>query len=56
MSNLDREYLQRRREESLARAEQAADPAIAHIHRRFAETYASRLEGDVSNKMQVSAS
>ena len=55
MSNLDREYLQRRREESLARAEQAADPSIAHVHRKFAETYARRLEGETANKMRVSA-
>lgn len=41
---VDREYLQRRRRESLARSEAAADPGIARIHREFAEQYARRLD------------
>ncbi|WP_343519701.1 hypothetical protein [Sphingomonas sp.] len=37
-------YLQRRRRESLARAEAAADPMIGKIHREFAARYAAKLE------------
>lgn len=44
MSPIDREYLERRRQESLARAEAAADPAITGVHRQFASHYARQLE------------
>jgi hypothetical protein len=43
MSDPDREYHRRRREEWLLRAEQASDPAIARLHREFAEEYERRL-------------
>lgn len=40
---VDREYLQRRHRESLARAEAADDPGIARVHLQFAEQYARKL-------------
>lgn len=45
---VDRAYLQRRRRESLARAEAAEDPGVARIHREFAEHYARRLDAPPS--------
>ena len=36
---LDREYLRRRHAQSLAMADNAADPAIARVHRSFAAHY-----------------
>lgn len=41
---VDREYLQRRKRESLARADAAKDPGIARIHREFAHQYDRKLE------------
>lgn len=43
MADEDRLYFERRRRESLARAEAAADPGIARIHREFASQYARAL-------------
>ena len=45
MSERDREYHERRRDECLARAAEAIDPAIARIHREFAEEYERKLNG-----------
>ncbi len=44
MMENDREYFSRRRQECLSRAATAHDPAIARIHRDFAEHYARVLE------------
>lgn len=44
MSNPDRHYFERRRAESLARADDASDPAIAKLHRQLASHYDVRLE------------
>jgi hypothetical protein len=44
MSDRDREYHERRRAECLARAAEATDPAIARIHREFAEQYERKLK------------
>lgn len=43
--DVTREYLERRYRDSLAMAERAADPAIARVHREFADKYARALEG-----------
>jgi hypothetical protein len=43
LTDQDRTYLQRRYQDSLARAETAADPGIARIHREFASQYERRL-------------
>ncbi len=40
---VDREYLERRRQQSLARAEDAQDPAVARIHQEFAQLYTNAL-------------
>lgn len=39
----EREYLERRRRESLEKARAASDPAIARIHQDFAGRYAAAL-------------
>jgi len=43
MSSDDREYLQRRRRECMERAENAENPALTHLYRRFAAHYSSAL-------------
>lgn len=43
--DVTREYLERRHRDSLAMAERATDPAIARVHREFADKYARALEG-----------
>ncbi|WP_170150880.1 hypothetical protein [Hephaestia caeni] len=45
MNNLDRKYIERRRQECLAAAEKAADPGIARVHQKFADEYDRRLKG-----------
>lgn len=48
-----REYLERRRLESIARAEQTDDPLLAHIYRRFAVHYAKALGEDGTGHLRV---
>jgi len=43
MNSVDRDYLERRHRECLARAEGADDPHIAEVHRRFAAEYERKL-------------
>lgn len=53
MRNLDHEYLERRRQESLARADLATDSAIALTHRAFAQGYARKLESEQPAKLHI---
>lgn len=41
-----RAYLERRLQDCIAKAERAADPAIARVHREFARKYAEALGVD----------
>jgi hypothetical protein len=43
LAEQDREYLERRYQDSLARAAAATDSSIAKIHREFASQYERRL-------------
>ncbi|WP_016747750.1 hypothetical protein [Rhizorhabdus wittichii] len=45
MDQDDREYFERRHRESLQRADDASDPALAAIYRGFAEHYSNALGG-----------
>ena len=55
MSNLDREYWERRRQECLARAESVSDPALAQLHREFAAGYERKLAGDQSRTLHIAS-
>ena len=44
MSNPDREYLERRRAQSLPRAEAATDPSVALVHYSLADAYQRKLD------------
>jgi hypothetical protein len=48
----ERQYLERRRRDSLAAAEAATDPAIARIHRDFAQHYTAAIEKSGSSEVQ----
>jgi hypothetical protein len=56
MSDLDRDYFERRRDACLAHAAAASDPGIARIHREFAALYERRLEPGQVEKLRVVAS
>jgi len=40
------DYLARRHRESVERGEAASDPAIGRVHRKFAQLYATKLDGE----------
>lgn len=42
-----RDYLARRHRESVERADAASDPAIGRVHRKFAQLYAAKLDGEL---------
>jgi hypothetical protein len=46
MSSFAPDYLERRRQECLASAERATNPAIAEVHRKFAAEYGRKLAAD----------
>lgn len=39
--------LARRHRESVERGEAASDPAIGRVHRKFAQLYATKLDGEL---------
>lgn len=53
MSTTDRDYLERRYRESMTRAETAADPGIARVHREFAARYAKALDTESRDKLHI---
>lgn len=55
MNNLEREYLERRRQQCLARAASTSDPSIARLHRQFATEYERKLNPGPADRLHVVA-